>query len=176
MPMFRKRNTSPASRRLAELARQNCRDVVAASAVLGLREFDFFRLAYRRWFGEQPDPSVLESAFGAYMMTQRVPPWVRHLSRDVLNARRQGSLPAGAFGESAYRDRPVRHRHGPVYFSVFVVLWIAAFSLLVQIGFGAPSTAPSPVCTAAETNPVFATWLDIITGTAADPCERHPRR
>jgi|GEM_PF-1536209 len=174
--MLWKRNRSTPSHRLADIARQNCCDVVSASAVLGLREFDFFRLAYRRWFGAQPDPVVLERAFGAYMMIQRVPPWVVQLSRDVLHARRAGALAADAFGSSAYRDRPRRHRHGPMYVSVFLAFWVAAFSLFMGVGFGRPSSAPSPVCTAADANPVFATWLDIITATSGDPCDRHSQR
>ena len=86
----------------------DCQSVVNAATMLGLREFDYFRLAYRRWFGEQPYPDRLERAFVDYMMRQRVPPWVRMLTWQVMDASRGGTLQPTAFGAERYRDRPRR--------------------------------------------------------------------
>lgn len=89
-----------------DLAFVDCQSVTSAATMLGLREFDYFRLAYRRWFGEQPYPERLERAFVDYMMQQRVPPWVRMLTWQVMDADRAGTLEPAAFGAERYRDRP----------------------------------------------------------------------
>lgn len=74
------------------------RAVAAASEALGISEFDFFRLAFRRWSGREPDNRTLERAFVAYMFQQSAPHWARHLCRDVLQRRRTGRLDPHAFG------------------------------------------------------------------------------
>ena len=64
-----------------------CGSVVKAAEALGISEYDFFRLAYRRWSGHEAFGDVLEQTFVDYMFHRRVPMWVRHLSREVLELR-----------------------------------------------------------------------------------------
>lgn len=149
---------------------RQCYDASRAASVLGLREFDFFRLAYRRWFGAQPDPGELERVFAAYMMRQRVPPWVRQMSREVLRARRAGPLPPDAFGASRYRDRMVRHPRGPIYVSAFIVLWIATFAFLIDTGYDPETSAPTTSCAALEAHPVVGLWVRLATGGLDAAC------
>lgn len=116
-----------------DLETVDCRSVSDAATLLGLREFDYFRLAYRRWFGEQPYPDRLERAFVDYMMRQRVPPWVRMLTWQVISADRAGTLQPVAFGAERYRDRPQRPRSGPAYIAGFAVVWMLLFGALIEL-------------------------------------------
>ena len=83
----------------------DCDAVVEAAEALVIREYDFFRLAFRRWSGREPEEKALERAFIAYMFHQRVPACVRHLSRDVLHLKASGTLDPGAFGIGGFTRR-----------------------------------------------------------------------
>ena len=83
----------------------DCGAVAAAAEALGIGEYDFFRLAFRRWSGREPDGKTLERTFVAYMFHQRVPPCVRHLGREVLQLKGSGTLRLGAFGIAAFERR-----------------------------------------------------------------------
>lgn len=119
------------------------RDVVDAAAALGLQEFAFFRLAYRRWFGRQPDEADLERAFAGYMLYGEVPAWVSHLTRAVLDAAAAGTLEATAFGAERYRDRPTAPRHGRLVVAAVAVIWLAFFGALLSALPG-PDPDPQP--------------------------------
>ena len=54
-----------------------------ALALMGVREFEFFRIAWREWHGADADPKTIERALMASLYTQETPPWVRHLVRRV---------------------------------------------------------------------------------------------
>ncbi|MFQ5764974.1 MAG: hypothetical protein ACE5GT_08605 [Rhodospirillales bacterium] len=82
-----------------------CSVVVRAAEALGISEYDFFRLAFRRWSGREADNHALEQAFVAYMFHQSVPAWVRHLSREVLEQLDTGTLDPEAFGVSGFKRR-----------------------------------------------------------------------
>jgi len=102
-----------------------------AAAALELREYDLFRLAWRRWYGNDPDPAALERVFAGYMFRQEVPPWVRLLARDVLQRQAQGPLGAREFGADALRESEPSVRHGRIYVAVVAVL-----AVLYVIGLG----------------------------------------
>lgn len=73
-------------------------DVVSASDILQVGEFRVFQIAYARWFGGEPSESVVEPYFVSYMFNSRVPTWVRHFVRLVLDRDRQGCLDPAEFG------------------------------------------------------------------------------
>lgn len=76
-------------------------DVVAvldASAALEITEFRLFELAWRDWFGGNPDETRLEGYFAAYMFADRVPYWVRNFARRILELDARGQLNPRAFG------------------------------------------------------------------------------
>jgi hypothetical protein len=77
------------------------RDVAAvhqAARLLQLPEFAFFRLAYRRWHGRGVRDRELEAVFMSYLLRRRVPPWVRHLAREVQERNRAGVLAPQDYG------------------------------------------------------------------------------
>ena len=90
----------------------DCGAVAAAAEALGIGEYDFFRLGFRRWSGREPGGKALERTFAAYMFHQRVPPCVRHLSREVLKLQGSGTLDPGAFGLAAFERRQPLPRLG----------------------------------------------------------------
>ena len=47
-------------------APSDCGAVVTAAEALGIGEYDFFRLGFRRWSGHEPDGKALERTFAAY--------------------------------------------------------------------------------------------------------------
>ena len=59
-------------------------DVLEAAALLQVTEFEFFRIAYRRWFGAEIGDDGLERHYLPYMFKKDVPAWVRHLAREVI--------------------------------------------------------------------------------------------
>ena len=63
-----------------------------------LPEFAFFRLAYRRWHGRGVRDRELEPVFISYLLRRRVPPWVRHLAREVQERSRAGILVPQDYG------------------------------------------------------------------------------
>ena len=69
-----------------------------AARLLQLPEFAFFRLAYRRWHGRGVRDRELEPVFMSYLLRRRVPPWVRHLAREVQERSRAGILVPQDYG------------------------------------------------------------------------------
>ena len=69
-----------------------------AAGLLQLPEFAFFRLAYRRWHGRGVRDRELEPFFMSYLLRRRVPPWVRHLAREVQERSRAGILVPQDYG------------------------------------------------------------------------------
>jgi|GEM_PF-1280982 len=96
--------------------------IAAAAEGLGISEFDFFRLAYRRWSGRDADESALEKIFVAYMFRQSAPHWARHLSREVLRQRRIGRLDPDAFGIADLGRRVPAPRLGRFSWSMMALM------------------------------------------------------
>jgi hypothetical protein len=73
-------------------------DVLEAAALLEVTEFEFFRIAYRRWFGADIRDADLEPHYLPYMFKSRVPPWVRQLARTVIAEAEAEALDPQAYG------------------------------------------------------------------------------
>ncbi len=161
-----KRNTQ------CEAARADCHAVTVAAIALGLREYDFFRLAYRRWFGRLPDEAALERAFSRYMFAEAVPPWARHLSRSVLDRRSRGTLDPDAFGAGRFRDRPARPRNGPLYFGAVVAVWVVLFGAILGTRYDPGTSAPMPLCVTETASYFYESWARLIAGQPPPRCDR----
>ena len=66
-------------------------DVVEAAEALGISEYDFFCLAYRRWSGHEPEEKELEGTFVTYMFHQNIPHWSGILPETLLPRPRLGN-------------------------------------------------------------------------------------
>ena len=73
-------------------------DVLEGAALLQVTEFEFFRIAYRRWFGADIDDHRLERHYLPYMFKSHVPAWVRHLAREVIGRAESDQLDPQEFG------------------------------------------------------------------------------
>ena len=72
--------------------------VLNATALLDVTEWDFFNLAYNRWYGEPVEADAMEPIFAAYMFKHVVPVWARHFARLVERLYRRGVLDRQALG------------------------------------------------------------------------------
>ena len=86
--------------------RSDLAKVIRAADKLGITEYDFFHLAFRRWTGHEPDVRMLEKNFVDYMFRQIVPHWVRHYARRIIALDEQGQLDG---------NDPHYHRYDPYY-------------------------------------------------------------
>ncbi len=109
---------------------EDVEDVLQLSAMLEVREYDFFDLAYRWWFGRAPNNRILERHFIRYMFNKIVPYWVRDYCRMIAVLQSQGMLTKEKIGISRLPDAtPQSVRAGLRYF----VMLLIAMGLLVLI-------------------------------------------
>jgi hypothetical protein len=74
------------------------RHVAEAARVLRIRETEVFEHAHAWWYQRDISPATLDRSFAGYLLRQRVPPWVRHYCRRVLNLAAVGRLDPRDFG------------------------------------------------------------------------------
>lgn len=74
------------------------RHVGEVAKVLGVSEFEVFRLAYRFWYRRELRQQVLDEAFADYLLREQVPSWVRDYCRRLLNLAAVGQLDPRDFG------------------------------------------------------------------------------
>lgn len=107
--------------------------VLDASYHLRVGEFDLFRLAFRRWFGQEADEKALEKVFVAYLFARRVPLWVRHFCRQVLADARSGRLDREAFGAGSVRRREPLVAYPARFVALLMVGLLLAYLLIQQL-------------------------------------------
>jgi hypothetical protein len=76
-------------------------DLLQAAALLEVSEYRVFELAYTAWFStarELPDKKVLERFFFAYLYRDRIPPWVRAYTREIVRRADAGTFDPADYG------------------------------------------------------------------------------
>lgn len=58
--------------------------VSRACRCLDVLDFEFFRIAWRTWYGSEPDDAAIEPGFVAYLFHQRAPGYVRQFARRTV--------------------------------------------------------------------------------------------
>jgi hypothetical protein len=106
-------------------------EVLDASALLEITEFEVFRIAYRGWFGEPASDRTLEPFFTDYMFHDAVPVWVRHFTRHVLALSRAGRLEPREFGIVPEPYRSDTAAKG-VRYLIIAVFWMSLLLLLAH--------------------------------------------
>jgi hypothetical protein len=152
-------------------------DVVDAAEALGISEYDFFRLAYRRWFCQEPEEEELEETYVSYMFHQTIPHWVRHFTRDVKAQAESGELDAAKLGALDYRRRLPPQRHGGLLIGLMGALTVLyCVALTGTTYFDPQSLAPMP-CNGGPGFKVLSSMAYAVSGKDVPACEdlRSPR-
>ncbi len=149
----------------------DCKALMDASAALDVREVDFFRLAFRRWFGRDIVAADLERGFAAYMFDNVVPPWARHFSRLVLADAAAGRLDPVRLGAMAYRRQPPAPRHGAVYVGATLAVFLFYCVSLTLVRDDALTSAPLP-CYGGPGFQFAAAVAHAFSGTPPPACPR----
>lgn len=115
---------------------EDVRGVVDAAWALRVSEFNLFRLAYRRWYGGEPDIKWLEQIFAGYMFRQQVPPWVRQFCREVLARASAGALDRRAFGADTVPRREPAEIYPRRFIAITMVVMVLAYLVFVWLRSG----------------------------------------
>ncbi len=152
----------------------DCQMVMAAAEVLCIKEYDFFRLAFCRWWGRDANEKALEQAFVTYMFHQIIPPWVRHLGREVLCKQQAGILNPEKMGATIYQIR--EEPPAPARRYVAVIGGLAFLVYLLILGTAPASDSPGQAgCSSATGNKDFGAWVHTIAGKTPPPCDAYKR-
>lgn len=73
-------------------------DVLEATSLLEVSEFEFFKLAYQRWYGVAIGDKEIEPIYLAYMFKEKVPAFVRGFAREVIERANEGEIDPREFG------------------------------------------------------------------------------
>ena len=68
---------------------QELLDLLEVSALLEIKEFALFELAYKEWYGRAPLSRVIEAHFSNYMFHGIIPAWVTSYTRQVLELQKR---------------------------------------------------------------------------------------
>ncbi len=118
--------------------------IIRAADKLGISEYDFFHLAFRRWTGREPDVHMLEKIFVDYMFQQTVPLWVRHLVREVRARDTEGRLNPVELGAMKYRKRQSPPQHGRLCVGAMAAAMVLYVIALTEISYDPETSAPMP--------------------------------
>ena len=151
-------------------ATMDCQFVIQAAGALRLKEFDFFRLAYRRWWGREAQEKALERTFVAYMFHEVVPPWVRHLTREVLRCTKSGTLNPEQLGANRYQRFEPPPPLGRLYVAATAALTLALFLLIFAVPSD-PAGRDYDGCRGAIVSEQMENWVYAIAGKRLPPCD-----
>lgn len=146
---------------------EDARNVNKAADLLGLREIDFFRLAYRRWHSTDAGHDQMEKFFTDYMFHESVPPWVRHCAREVINRDGMNMLDPAGFGAADFRKQSKVPKVGRLFLAIAAVLMLITYLSLMTTRIGFDDTN----CPGRYANSFFEQWVYMINGKLPPPCE-----
>lgn len=110
--------------------------VMTASRLLQISEFHFFGLAYNCWYGHEIQERTLEYIFAEYMFEEKIPHWVRHLSRTILLRDEQGTLDPEEFHIAQPKPSKKLKFYG-VGYTIMLTVIMVLFCILIA-GNAAP--------------------------------------
>jgi len=146
---------------------EDTRAVTKAADLLGLREIDFFRLAYRRWFSVDAENEQMEKIFANYMFHETVPPWVRHCAREVNNRAGMNMLDPAAFGAGDFRQQSKVPKVGRLFLMIAGLLMLIVYISILTTRHGFDDSN----CPGRYTNSFYEQWVYMINGQQPPPCE-----
>ncbi|HEX9648311.1 MAG TPA: hypothetical protein VGB88_12475 [Alphaproteobacteria bacterium] len=101
-------------------------NVLDSAGLLEVSEFEVFRMAYASWFGEptgDSDRRVLDRYFFDYLYRDKVPPWARAFTREVVRRADANCLDLADYGIVHPPPTPTM-----IYLGIRYAIW-AAFTI-----------------------------------------------
>ncbi len=119
--------------------------VLDAAALLDVREFDLFELAYDWWFGAHAEIKALEKAFVPYMFRGIVPLWVRQYAREVMIEAGSARPDFLRLGIEGVRRVTLPPRNGKFIVAITVVVFTLLYAgLLDTVANWSDEATPDP--------------------------------
>ncbi len=116
--------------------------VLAVSARFEISEHEVFLLAYRHWFGREPEKGALAPIFDAYLWRRVTPLWVRSFARDAL-ALDFGDGPALRRLGLERSDAPAAPpRHGRLIVAATAAVFLVLYAGLFDTSYDPRTSAP----------------------------------
>lgn len=106
--------------------------VIISAGLLQVSEFQFFKVAYADWYGNDISDSSLEPIFTKYVYQDVVPPWVRRLARIVMSRSEEGSLDPKDFNVEHAKASPELQTQGWGYLITLAFVLILFLVLIAD--------------------------------------------
>ena len=107
-------------------------NVLNASGILEITEFELFGIAYERWYGKPAGDIIIEPFFNNYMFHDLVPFWVREFARLVLRLDQEGILDPRRLGIQPLPYEAGVAAKGVRYFPIATIL-VAALIITAEL-------------------------------------------
>ncbi|MBL6932804.1 MAG: hypothetical protein ISR45_07630 [Rhodospirillales bacterium] len=147
---------------------EDARDVNRAADFLGLREIDFFRFAYRRWYSNDVNADQLEKIFAAYMFRETVPHWVRYCAREVINREGMNMLDPIEFGAAEFRHQSKVPKVGKLFLMIAGLLMLVVYISILTTRHGFDDAN----CPGRYANKFVLQWVYMIKGEQPPACDK----
>lgn len=108
----------------------DARLVLEAAAILQVKEFKVFELAYAEWFGRRPETKEIEPLFVTYMFRTRIPVWVRQFTRKIRDINAEGRLNRAQYGLFPKKSTPQSRQKG--YFYAVLMTYVTLFLVVMS--------------------------------------------
>jgi len=104
--------------------------VERSSKLLQISEFNFFQLAYERWYGRNMCEKRMERIFTDYILKNEVPHWARHCARDVLSRYSRGLLDVTEYGMEGNHSAFEQKEHRSFLAAVMILTYLIFYLIL----------------------------------------------
>ena len=115
-------------------------EVLNASNLLQIGEFQLIQLAYKVWYRENLPEDKINNIFSEYMVSGIIPIWVAYYAKDIIKLDQAGVLDSynekyhvydHEFGTYIY-DEKQRKRRGALYATIVAFVFIASHYMAIN--------------------------------------------
>ena len=115
-------------------------EILHASNVLQIGEFQLIQLAYKVWYGKNLPENKINKIFSEYMITGIIPIWVTYYARDILKLDKANVLNSynekyhvydNEFGKYIDNEKQ-RRKRGVLYTIIIMFVFIASHYMAIN--------------------------------------------
>ena len=115
-------------------------EILHASNVLQIGEFQLIQLAYKVWYGKNLPENKINKIFSEYMITGIIPIWVTYYARDILKLDKANVLNSynekyhvydNEFGKYIDNEKQ-RRKRGVLYAIIIMFVFIASHYMAIN--------------------------------------------